>query len=259
MQTLLALLSAVLLSLAIAAIPVGVSSRGDTRIRTERFYSIFAVLGPLFVTLRYVLTRGEDFNFDHLNYHISVPSLISHGTYGASVAPAGIQGYFNPLLDRIELAGMMHLSPRVFAISLALVQSLAFMMAAPICRTVARPGQDLRPVMAALSGYMLCLLAPVALSEGGTTLIELPTAVLVIGAYALLLQRGVWIGPLASGALAGALIGAAVALKLTNAVFALGVVGFALAGRDRFRQRLPWLIACGAAALAGFLAVGGVW
>jgi hypothetical protein len=49
------------------------------------------------------------------------------------------------------------------------------------------------------------------------------------------------------------------ALKLTNGVFALGVVGFALAGSEPFRQRIGWLLAYGSATAAALLLVGGQW
>jgi hypothetical protein len=46
---------------------------------------------------------------------------------------------------------------------------------------------------------------------------------------------------------------------LTNGVFALGAVGFALTGPESLRQRIIWLFACGGAAIVTFAAVGGPW
>jgi hypothetical protein len=132
-------------------------------------------------------------------------------------------------------------------------------MMAPICVAVAGRVRDTRTALTGLLGFALCLLAPIALSEAGTTFADLPTAALVLGAYAVLLLRGQRIGLTSAGILAGVLIGAATALKLTNAVFAVGIVGFTLAGSDTIRHRLLWLVACGAAALLAFLAVGGAW
>jgi hypothetical protein len=224
-----------------------------------RAYWAFTLATALFVTLRYALMRGQDFNWDQQNYHIGVAFLLAHGTYWTSIAPAGIQGYFNPLLQQIEFEGMRELSPKGFAIALALVQSLAFMMAASLCRAIAGRGAEMRTVLPALLGFVLCLLAPIALSEAGTTFIDLPTAALVLGAYALLAQRGLGIRRVPAGALAGVLMGAAVALKLTNAVFAVGIAGFVLAGQDTLRQRIQWMVACGVGAVLAFLLIGGAW
>jgi hypothetical protein len=51
----------------------------------------------------------------------------------------------------------------------------------------------------------------------------------------------------------------ATGFKLTNGVFAFGVLGFAMAGRDTLRERFKWLILCGTAAVAGFVALSGGW
>jgi 4-amino-4-deoxy-L-arabinose transferase-like glycosyltransferase len=102
-------------------------------------------------------------------------------------------------------------------------------------------------------------MAPIVLSESGTTFIDVLTAVPVLAGYALLLRRGRTLKSGSATTLAGVLIGVATALKLTNAVFAFGAIGFALAGPESLRQRLRWLTLCGGCALIAFLAVGGRW
>ena len=111
----------------------------------------------------------------------------------------------------------------------------------------------------ALLGFALCVMTPIVLSEAGTTFIDFVTALPVLGAYALLITRHGVLGPVRSAILAGVLLGLATALKLTNGVFAFGVTGFVLAGRDSFRHRIRWLVTCGLSAVAGFLLVGGAW
>jgi hypothetical protein len=214
------------------------------------------------ITIWNALARGQDVNWDQKHYHIAVPFLLEHGEFWNSVVPAGRQGFFNPYLLQIQYFGIQHLSPLLFDTILALVQSTAFMIAGFTCVEIVRsssPSIDPRETTRlGLLGFALCLSAPVALSEAGTTFIDLITAVPVVGAYALLLQRD-RLGPLVAAPLAGILLGAATALKLTNGVFALGAIGFAFAGPDRPSQQLRWLTLCGASALLGFLAVGGSW
>jgi Protein of unknown function (DUF2029). len=221
------------------------------------------ISGSLAITIWYALSRGQDFNWDQRNYHIGVPFLLDHGTFWASIAPAGKQSYFNPYVIQIEYFAIQHLNAVVFAIILAVVQSTAFMMAGLICADIGRAGAgagEREAMSLGLLGFALCLMAPVVLSEAGTTFIDFVTAVPVVAAYALLLFRGGrGLGPMTMTALAGVLIGVATALKLTNGVFALGTIGFAIAGPERLRQRLGWLILCGTSATLAFLALGGSW
>jgi hypothetical protein len=234
-----------------------------------RFGSIIraatVILGSLAITLWYALARGQDFNWDQTNYHLSMPFLLAHQTYWSSIAPSGIQSYFNPTVLQLEYFGLTRLNPVVFVIILAALQSTTFMIAGFICLDVAGSARgqpidgDARRVWLGLLGFALCLMAPMALSEAGTTFIDLVTAVPVAAAYGLLLVRDRWLNAAIAALLAGALIGLAAALKLTNVVFALGVAGFALAGPDRPRQRLKWVVLCGVSAILAFLAAGGSW
>jgi hypothetical protein len=222
-------------------------------------YYTAVISGAIVVTIWYAVARGQDFNWDQQNYHIGIAFLQVHGTFWDSIAPAGIQSYFNPYVQHAQFFAMRHLSPICFVLLLAVLQSLAFMLAGLICADIARPADGWKALLLGLSGFALCVMAPMSLTEAGTTCIELVTSVPVLAAYAVLLARGRWLGLSSSGSLAGALLGIATALKLTNGVFALGVVGFALAGPDSPRQRLGWALMCAAAAMLGFIAVGGSW
>jgi hypothetical protein len=223
------------------------------------------IAASIATTLWHGLHRGQDLNWDQRNYHIGVPWLLEHGTFWRSVAPAGIQSYYNPYVIQLEYLGIQHLPPLAFVIVLAIAQSAAFVIAGWMCLQIARARDAASDtgvkagLWPALCGFALCLMAPVALSEAGTTFIDLLTAAPVLAAYALLLARDRSPKLITAGLAAGALIGLATALKLTNAVFALGAIGFALAGADSLRQRLAWLTAYGAGASAAFLAVGGAW
>lgn len=222
-------------------------------------YSAAVISIAVVVTVWYAVARGQDFNWDQQNYHIGISFLLAHGTFWDSIEPAGIQSYFNPYVQQAQFFAMQHLSPICFAVLLAVLQSLAFMMAGLICADIAPPALGWKVLPLSLLGFALCLMAPMSLSEAGTTLSDLLTAVPVLAAYAVLLTRGRWLGFASSGSLAGVLLGIATALKLTNGLFAVGVAGFALAGRDSPRQRLGWALMCAVAAMLAFVAVGGSW
>ncbi len=222
-------------------------------------HAAVVIAASLGVTIWYATTRGQDFNWDQRNYHIGVPFLLAHGMFWESIAPAGIQSYLNPYVMEIQFFAMQHLNAISFAVMLAVFQSLAFMLAGLISAEVAYPAGGSQSILLGLLGFALSLLSPMPLSEAGSTYIDLVTAVPVLGAYALLLTRGHRLSILTSAALAGVLLGAATALKLTNGVFALGAVGFALAGPESLRRRIVWLFACGGAAIVAFAALGGPW
>jgi hypothetical protein len=222
-------------------------------------HATLVIAASLGVTIWYATARGQDFNWDQRNYHIGVPFLLAHGRFWDSIAPAGIQSYLNPYVMELQFFAMRHLSAISFAVTLAVFQSLAFMIAGLLSAEVARPAGGSQATVLGLLGFALSLLAPMPLSEAGTTLIDLVTAVPVLAAYSLLLTRGHRLSFLTSAVLAGALLGAATALKLSNGVFALGAVGFALAGPESLRRRIVWLLACGGAAIVAFAAVGGPW
>lgn len=216
----------------------------------------------LIATLGFGVLRGQDFNWDQRNYHIGVAHLLYQDRFWSSIAPAGVQSYFNPYLHQIQYFGIRHLPPIVFGILLSVAQSLTFILAGVACLIIARSsahGFERREKnVLGLLGFALCMLAPIALSMAGTTFIDLVTAVPIIAAYTLLLARN-RVGLNRAAVLAGVLIGMATALKLTNGVFAFGVLGFALAGSESWRQRLWWLLLGGVATFVAFLAVGGAW
>jgi hypothetical protein len=220
------------------------------------------VTASLAVTFWYAIARGQDFNWDQQNYHIGVPFLLAHDTFWSSVTPAGIQSYFNPYVLQAQFLGMTVLPAVIFTLVLAALQATGFMIAGFVCLRLARDavtgeaGQGAATWLG-LTGFALCLMSPLALSEAGSTFIDLITAVPIVGAYALLLCHPRRTG--AAALAAGLLLGAATALKLTNGVFAFGVPGFELAGPESGRARLRMLVLCALGALAAFLVVGGPW
>ena len=212
-------------------------------------YYLLATVLSLSVTMFYALHKGQDVNWDQRNYHIAIPFLLLHGTYWSSIAPAGIQSWFNPLILIPQYLAITHLPPIAATLAITLAQLPAYLICARICRQIAPD-----PALASL-GFLLCLASPIALSEAGTTYVDLVTAIPVLAAYSLLLE------PQPTGqraAAAGVLIGIATGLKLTNAVFAFGTVGLIWPARTMTR-RITLLGIAGAGAALAFLIVAGWW
>ncbi len=148
-----------------------------------------------------------------------MPFLILHGTFWASVIPAGIQSYFNPLPLIPQYLAIRHLPPLIATGLIGLAQAPIFLICAGICRRIAGPDDPAtgRGYVRGFLGFLLCLGSPIALAEAGTTFVDLITAIPVVGAYALLLEPRS-----GRGFMTGWLLGCATGLKLTNACFVPG-------------------------------------
>jgi hypothetical protein len=202
---------------------------------------------------------GQDANWDLRNYHLYNPFALLNGRFGVDLMPAGMQTNFNALLDlpyyllaRGPLAGL----PRLMAAAAGLPFGLLLFATLGLARWVLQPadaaGAALAVIAVAIGGT-----AAATVSEIGTTFNDISCAVLLVGALALggpdcTERRPGW-----RVAAAGAMAGAAVALKLTNAVLAPGVLAGLLVAAPGWRVRwgVLWRFAVAAAAVG--LALGG--
>jgi hypothetical protein len=224
----------------------------DASLGTRRAFILTIVAWSVAVALILTLSRGQDFNWDQRNYHLATPRLLLLGDFWASVAPSGIQSFYNPAVLLVQFLLLQHLPPMLAASVIALCQASVFVLAGLICARIAPPDPGNRQHRAAFLGFLLCLASPMALSEVGTTFIDLLTAVPVLLAYLLLMGRATQPGMMLA---AGLLLGVATGLKLTNAMYVIGAAGFLLSGRPR----LTAVLAISAGVLAGFLAAAGYW
>lgn len=210
-------------------------------------------------TVFFALRRGQDVNGDQLNYHLSSPFLLVHGTFWSSIVPSGTQTYLNPLVLLPQYLAIRALPPIVAAIAIALTQCLAFIAAARICLRIAGPDGDGTGYRHALLGFMLCVASPMALSEAGTTIVDLLTAIPLVLAYSILLTREDTSASRYAYVIAGFLLGASAGLKLTNTAFAIGAPFFLLAGLSAPRRRAADLARLVLGGATGFLLVAGDW
>ncbi len=209
-------------------------------VATRAGYTATCVVAAIATTLVFAFRRGQDVNWDQLNYHLGMPFLLLHGTFWASIAPSGIQTYLNPLVLVPQYLVIRALPPLAAAATIGVAQAMAFVVAARICLRIAGPDPDEGGYGGVFLGFVLCLASPMALSEAGTTIVDLITALPVLLAYLLLLRRDDATAPRHACLAAGLLLGLAAGLKVTNGVFVIGAPAFFLAGPAPPRRRAAW-------------------
>ncbi len=225
---------------------------------------------------------GQDANWDLRNYHLYNPYALLGGRIGRDLLPAGMQSTFNPLLDLpyyLLATGPLSHAPRTLAALAGLpFGALLFTILRLASWMLGHPsgtGRLLPWLAAALAGS-----AAGTASEIGTTFNDIPVAALLIGALLVgaVMSGAVMPGAVMSGAVlagaaqappaapraaqfaAGALLGAAAALKPTAAVFAPGLAACLLVLADGgWRIRLGLLMRLCGGGLAAAAVLAGPW
>lgn len=234
--------------------------QGNLRAAVDR-YGLPVCL--LFGVLCTMLMR-QDASWDLRNYHLYNPWALLHGRLTLDLAAAGLQTYFNPLLDvpyyLLGTGPLAHL-PRL----LAALQGLWYGGMVFVLLRIAVRLADLqgRPLGAAyLLAVAIGATGTMVVSQAGLSSNEIPLAMLVLSAVCLLLPvcaPDAADRPGRRALFAGLLCGLAAGLKPTAIVYAPALccaLLVALAGRKGV-WRLCMLF--GAAASAGFLLAYGWW
>jgi len=208
--------------------------------------------------------RGQDANWDLKNYHLYNAWAGLHGRLTLDLAPAGLQSFFNPLLDMPYFllgTGPLQHWPRLLAAVQGLwYGGLVFMLFRVAIRLARLRGRafgwaDVWAVLIGVTGTM-------TVSQTGSSFNELPLALFTLSSLYVLLPLCAdtpaprsWRRAL----LAGLLSGLAAGLKPTAVVYAPALaLGLLLAlGMRREAWRLALLFGTGA--LAGFMLAYGWW
>lgn len=216
-----------------------------------RFLVPFAIaLGSLLAGAVYTWLVGEDVNWDWMNYHEYNVWAVINDRYGLDAMPAGFQTYFNPVVyfpiyylrHWLPLPAGMMIMGAVHGLNLLLIYFLA--------RAVLREAATAGAIGAAM---LIAAVGPMTLSEVGTSFSDILTALPILAGCVLILSANEsdrW-----RYIFAGLLIGAAVGLKLTNAVYAIGAAASVLAAR----RPLPATLGLAIGGAIGAAATGGAW
>ncbi len=203
-------------------------------------------------------SRGQDTNYDQLNYHYYSAYAFMTGRLTRDVAPSQIMhNYFSPFPYLPFYFMVRHLPPRVVGTLLGALHGLNLWLVFVIARIVSRPlPAPARPTVIVAS-VIVSAAGPMVISELGTSMSDWLLSIPVLAGLAL--AMGADRQPAARFGLAGALTGAATSLKLTCAPFALGLAAVSLIGWTRWRQRLVAFLATGVGGGCGFVLIGGYW
>ncbi|KPV12613.1 hypothetical protein APR48_07180 [Variovorax paradoxus] len=212
---------------------------------------------------------GQDANWDLRNYHLYNAWALLTGRWGLDMYAAGIQTYFNPLLDiPYYHAAFIHLvdRPRVVAFLMGLPFGLLAFATASIARSAVQdlPLRSPRPLLLAFCAAIFGLSGAATVSQLGTTFNEIQVAALVLLGVMCLLRalsgeadtRGRGLGFVLLG---GLLFGLAAGAKLTAAVYAPAAVLGLFRARRGWRAGLVRGVAFSAAWSAGFALTYGWW
>ncbi|MDR7005865.1 hypothetical protein ACTJLB_31230 [Paraburkholderia sp. 22098] len=212
----------------------------------------------------YSLSKGADSNWDLRNYHLYNAFAFVHGKLSIDLAPAGMQSYFNPLLDIPFYFMAMHLPAMVVGFVMGVVHGLNFPLLLGIClMTLSHVPEATRYRTAFWLALAGCVTANF-LSAIGNTMGDNTTSLASLGALLIVLH--VWprlaqfrIPVIATLLLAGFVSGAGAGLKLTTAVFSVALCGGLLFAPVSIPSRLRAAFVFGVGVLAGLATTGGFW
>lgn len=235
-------------------IPSGTSSARPVDERST--WALVGFMPVVFGSLS--MLRGQDLNWDLLNYHLYAPYAWVEARHSVDLAAAQMQSYFPPLIDLPYYALIQTFPGPIIAFLFGLLHGLIFIPLYAIARCFVTPR------LAFLLSLAGCL-STAWLSGLGTTMGDNLAALGLILAIALSLPivRGgtfrpryplVWLSS------AGVFLGVFVGLKITNGIFAAAMISaFAASCPYAVKTRLGYVLIFGVSALGGLLAGVGYW
>lgn len=232
-------------------------------LNTPRASAVACMLAPILFGL-WSLVLGQDSNWDLFNYHLYNAYALLNGKLNTDWAPAGIQTYFNPLLDVVYFVLNRYLPAPAVGFLFGAMHGLVFALVLSIARAAL-------PSLRAEDRWRLPLLLSVAgvltanfLSCLGNSMGDDTTALFILVSLAIVLNTWQIVSVASARSItlltcAGAFVGAGVGLKLTNAPYALALCVGLLTFPVSLGTRAKLCIAFGLGVLAGFALTGGYW
>jgi hypothetical protein len=208
------------------------------------------------------IALGKDVNWDLKNYHWYNAWAVLNGRVGYDVAPAQLQTYHNPLGD-LPFYGLVHAiqNPRTVAFIMALpVAVAAYFLLRTLLLLFPFDRDRANGVVWIVAAALIGLTGGGGIAAWGATFNEWPSIALVMAALWLAVRaaiEGEGRRPFACVA-GGFLVGCAMGLKLTFAVYALGFLASCMA-YGTLAERLKRPLVAGIFIGLGFLATYGWW
>ncbi len=217
-------------------------------------YALIVVAG-----LVTALVLGKDFNWDSLSYHFYAGFSGVENRLGADYFAASSQAYLTPY-SHVPFYLMVKngFAPQLVVAMLALFHLLNLLIVYEIAILINKRQDGTVAWPAVWVAVFLAFCNPVFFLELGNTFNEISTSVPVLAGWYLLIRE--FNAPRRSRiALAGLLIGLAVALKLTNLFFSVTALPLLLLAPASWKARAQSVLVFAAAGLLGFLLGGGWW
>ena len=218
---------------------------------------VYIACTALALATNYLL--GKDVAWDTLNYHLYLGYSALNDRFGQDYFAAGSLGYLNPYayapfyaMIRAGLPALVICS--IFATVHSIILWLTFELGVAVC-----PSKDDRTrLLAGVSAVVLAFMNPILMQQIGSCFTDITTAELALAGW-LLLASAVRVPRISRVLCAGLILGAASALKLSNALpaasaFAM-VIMLPLNWRGKVRHGFLYGISLG----VGFAAVAAPW
>lgn len=206
------------------------------------------------LAITWTLFAGKDVPWDALHYHLYAGFGALNERLAIDLFPAGTQTYLNPYshvpLYLMVRAGWPSLA---IGVTFALLHSVMLWMTWELARAVSRSPDGNSPSLVTWSAIGVAFFNPVLLQELGSSFNDVTTGALGLAGY-VALANAFMRGRVGLVAMAGALLGAASALKMSNALFVLLpalplVLGCVTSSRMRLRALAVFVLCAAGTAL----------
>jgi len=185
---------------------------------------VAALVGSLVFAIAWTLILGKDVHWDAINYHLYLGYSAIHDRFATDFFAAGPPSYINPYayvpLYLMSAAGW---HAALMATVFAAWHGLALWLTFEITCAATMPEHGRSQAAFGLLAIAFAAMNPVLLQGIGSTMTDLSTGVFVLAGWWCIVLA-VRDGRSSLAFVAGALCGAAAALKLSNAVFAIAAV-----------------------------------
>ena len=181
----------------------------------------FTLLISLFA-LGFVLYRGQDSNWDLLNYHFYTGYALLNGRNLQDISAAGLQSFLNPMPNALTYITLSYLPYPINIFPQLVLQLSSIPALFLIIRKIGNEMGFIRSGLDETLALFLCVASPLWWSELGTSFFSASTTPLILWSLFFVLigfTRGA--NEKYFFALAGILSGLSVGLKFTNAPFAV--------------------------------------
>jgi hypothetical protein len=203
---------------------------------------------------------GQDSGWDFRNYHLYNGYAFLNHRLDIDLAPAGMQTYFNPVIDIFYFLTISHFSPIIATFIIGFLQGLNFIWLFFIGRQVFNLSNGYLLTLASLGMLSIWFLSGISLTMQDSLLANFPLlSLLLILSTTEIINEKLNNTVLLKIAAAGFLAGFACGLKLVMATYALALcLSFFVLSTD-WITRLKLATFFGIAVLFGLATSGGYW